>query len=147
MMRNPANLVVFAFIFVLTAVAVVIVWPSNPDRYLPDFIPWPKGQGLTIGGLDRETMRLGLDLKGGSYILLGGATSALPAGSSVDDAMDGVQDIVERRVNAFGVAESEIQREGSNRLAVQLPGISQQDARDLIRRTALLEFRAPQRDA
>ena len=146
-MHNRANLAVFSLILVLTAVAAVIVWPSNPDRYLPDFIPWPKGQGLTIGGLDRETMRLGLDLKGGSYILLEGDTSALPAGSSVDDAMDGVQDIVERRVNAFGVAESEIQREGSNRLAVQLPGISQKDARDLIGRTALLEFREPERDA
>jgi len=145
-MRNRANPTVFALILVLTAVAVVIVWPSNPDRYLPDFIPWPKGQGLTIGGLDRETMRLGLDLKGGSYILLEGDTSTLPAGSSVDDAMSGVQDIIERRVNAFGVSESEIQREGSNRLAVQLPGISQQDAKDLIGRTALLEFREPERD-
>lgn len=145
-MRNPVNPVLLAFILVLTAVAVVIVWPSDPDRYLPDFIPWPKGQGLTIGGLDRETMRLGLDLKGGTYVLLEGDTSALPPGSSVDDAMKGVQDIVERRVNAFGVAESEIQREGSNRLAVQLPGISQKDARDLIGRTALLEFREPERD-
>ena len=145
-MRKPANLAVFAAIFVLTVVAVLIVWPSNPDRYLPDFFPWPKGQGLTIGGIDRETMRLGLDLKGGSYILLEGDTSVLPPGSSVDDAMKGVQDIVERRVNAFGVSESEIQREGSNRLAVQLPGISQEDARDLIGRTALLEFREPERD-
>jgi protein-export membrane protein SecD/preprotein translocase SecF subunit len=146
-MRNSSNVVVFALILLLTAIAVVIVWPSNPDRYLPDFIPWPKGHGLTIGGLDRETMRLGLDLKGGSYILLEGDTSALPPGSSVDDAMKGVQDIIERRVNAFGVSESEIQREGSNRLSVQLPGISQQDAKDLIGRTALLEFREPERDA
>jgi protein-export membrane protein SecD/preprotein translocase SecF subunit len=146
MMRKPANLAVLAFILVLTAVAVIIVWPSNPGRYLPDFIPWPKGQGLTIGNLDRETMRLGLDLKGGTYVLLEGDTSALPSGSSVDDAMKGVQDIIERRVNAYGVSESEIQREGSNRLSVQLPGISQQDARDLIGRTALLEFREPERD-
>src|SRR3972149_2840331 len=146
-MRNSSNLVVVSLIFVLTAVAVVIVWPSNPDRYLPDFFPWPKGQGLTIGGLDRETMRLGLDLKGGSYVLLEGDTGKLGPDVSVDDAMRGVQDIIERRVNAFGVAESEIQREGSNRLAVQLPGISQQDARDLIGRTALLEFREPERDA
>jgi protein-export membrane protein SecD/preprotein translocase SecF subunit len=145
-MRSRANLTVFALILVLTAVAVVIVWPSNPGRYLPDFIPWPKGHGAHIGGLDRETMRLGLDLKGGTYVLLEGDTSALPAGSSVDDAMKGVQDIIERRVNAYGVAESEIQREGSNRLAVQLPGISQKDARDLIGRTALLEFREPERD-
>jgi len=143
MMRNSGNLVVWALILVLTVVAVVIVWPSNPDRYLPSFIPWPKGHGLTIGGVDRETMRLGLDLKGGTYVLLEADTSAV---SNVDNAMKGVQDIIERRVNSFGVAESEIQREGANRLAVQLPGISQQDARDLIGRTALLEFRKPERD-
>ena len=146
-MRSRGNLGVFAAILLLSAVAVLIVWPSNPGRYLPDFIPWPKGHGLTVGGLDRETMRLGLDLKGGTYVLLEADTSVLPGGTSVDSAMKGVQDIIERRVNAFGVSESEIQREGSNRLAVQLPGISQQDARDLIGRTALLEFREPERDA
>src|SRR4030066_1345231 len=99
MMRNPANLAVFAAIFVLTVVAVLLVWPSTPDRYLPDFFPWPKGQGLTIGGLDRETMRLGLDLKGGSYVLLEGDTSNLGPDVSVDDAMGGGQDIIARRVN------------------------------------------------
>ena len=33
-MRNPANLIALALIALLTAVAVVIVWPSDPDRYL-----------------------------------------------------------------------------------------------------------------
>src|SRR4030042_6010217 len=146
-MRNPTNLAVLAFILVLTAVAAVIVWPSNPDRYLPDFIPWPKGQGLTIGGLDRETMRLGLDLKGGSYILLEGDANSLPAGADLGEAMNGARDILERRINEFGVAESEIQREGSNRLSLQLPGINPEEARQKIGRTALLEFREPTRDA
>src|SRR4030066_476072 len=109
MMRNPANLAVFAAIFVMTVVAVLIVCPSNPDRYLPDFFPWPKGQGLTIGGLDRETMRLGLDLKGGSYILLEGDANSLPAGADLGDAMEGAQDILERRINEVGVAESGVQ--------------------------------------
>ena len=145
-MRNPTNVAVLALILVLTAVAAVIVWPSNPDRYLPDFIPWPKGQGLTIGGLDRETMRLGLDLKGGSYILLEGDANSLPAGADLGDAMEGAQDILERRINEFGVAESEIQREGSNRLSLQLPGIDPDEARQKIGRTALLEFREPTRD-
>ena len=38
-MRNRANPTVFALILVLTALAVVIVWPSNPDRYLPRLHP------------------------------------------------------------------------------------------------------------
>ncbi len=145
-MRSRGNLAVFALIFLLTAMAVVIVWPSNPGRYLPGFISWPKGHGLQLGGVDRPTMRLGLDLKGGTYVLLEADTSKLPSGTSVDDAMKGAQSIIERRVNGFGVSESQIQREGANRLAVQLPGISQQAARDLIGRTALLQFEEPQRD-
>jgi len=41
-MRNRVNPTVFALILVLTAVAVVIVLALQPDRYLPDFIPWPR---------------------------------------------------------------------------------------------------------
>jgi preprotein translocase subunit SecD len=80
------------------------------------------------------------------YLILEVDAGSPPAGSSMDDALKGVQDIIEKRLNAFGVSESEIEREGSNRLGVQLAGISQQDARDLIGRTALLEFREPERD-
>ncbi len=144
-MRNRANLVTFAFIALLTVIAIVIVWPSNPGRYLPDFFPWPKGHGLQVGGFDRETMRLGLDLKGGTYVLLEADTSQVPPDQR-EDAMEGVKDIIERRVNAWGVAESEIQRQGSDRLAVQLPGITPEEARDLIGRTAELEFKEPKRE-
>jgi protein-export membrane protein SecD/preprotein translocase SecF subunit len=145
-MRNRANLITFGLIAILTVIAIVIVWPSNPGRYLPDFMPWPKGHGLQIGGFDRETMRLGLDLKGGTYVLLEGDPQSLPPGSDLDDAMEGAKNNIERRVNAWGVAESEIQRQGSNRLAVQLPGITPEEARDLIGRTALLSFREPKMD-
>jgi SecD/SecF fusion protein len=145
-MRNRANLLSFVFIVILTAVAVVIVWPSNPGRYLPDFFPWPKGHGLQVGGLDRETMRLGLDLKGGTYMLLEGDRASLPAGADLDDAMEGARDVIEKRINEFGVAETEIQRQGSNRLALQLPGISPEEAREKIGRTALLSFYEPERD-
>jgi len=145
-MRNRGHVFTFALIAILTAFAIVVVWPSDPGRYLPGFFPWPKGHGLHIGSFDRKTMRLGLDLKGGTYVLLEADTSALTAGASVDDAMKGAQNIIERRVNAYGVSESEIQREGANRLAVQLPGITGQKARDLIGRTAELEFKEPQRE-
>ena len=144
-MRNRANLFTFALIAILTAIAVVIVWPSDPGRYLPGFFPWPKGHGVQIGGFERETMRLGLDLKGGTYVLLEADVSQV-APEERDDAMEGVKDIIERRVNAWGVAESEIQRQGSDRLAVQLPGIAPEEARDLIGRTAELEFKEPKRD-
>lgn len=146
-MRRPTELVLFLFILALTAFAVVVVWPGDPTRYLPDFIPWPKGQGLKIGDFDRQAMRLGLDLKGGTYVLLEADVTALPPGTDIDQAMEGARQVIEQRVNAFGVAETEIQREGRYRLSVQLPGISPEQARELIGRTARLEFLEPQLDA
>ncbi len=146
-MRRPGELFLLLFVFALTAFAVVVVWPGDPTRYLPDVIPWPKGQGLKIGDFDRRAMRLGLDLKGGTYVLLEADVTALPPGTDVDQAMEGARQVIEQRVNAFGVAETEIQREGRYRLSVQLPGISPQEARELIGRTARLEFLEPQLDA
>ena len=145
-MRNRSNRIVFALVIALTMFSVIVVWPNMPERYLPNFVPWPEGHGLKIGGLERRAMRLGLDLKGGTYVLLEADTSRLPTGTDIDNALDGVKDVLERRVNAFGVSETEITREGPNRLAVQMPGIDPTRARELLGKTAQLEFRAPVRD-
>ena len=64
-----------------------------------------QANGLEIGGLDREAMRLGLDLKGGTYVLLEADTSDV---DDVDQALRVTRDIIEGRVNRFGVSESEI---------------------------------------
>jgi len=137
---------VLTFIAALTVFSIVVVWPGWPKRYLPDFIDWPQGKGLSIGGLERRAMRLGLDLKGGTYVLLEADCTRLPEGTDCGDALDGAENVIDRRVNAFGVSETEITREGRNRLAVQLPGIAPEEARDLIGKTALLEFRQPKLD-
>ena len=60
--------------------------------------------------------------------------------------MDSVKTLMENRVNAFGVSETEVTREGRNRIAIQVPGIAPAQARDLIGRTALLRFMEPTRD-
>ncbi len=145
-MRNRTNWIILVFVAALAAFSVIVVWPDMPKRYLPDFIDWPSGNGLKIGGFERREMRLGLDLKGGTYVLLEADTSRLPPGTDIDDALDGVKDVLERRVNAFGTSETEITREGANRLAVQMPGIDPDEARELLGKTAQLEFRGPVRD-
>src|SRR3990172_5194067 len=142
-MRNRSNRIVFALVIALTVFSVIVVWPNNPDRSLPNFVPWPEGHGLKIGGLERRAMRLGLDLKGGTYVLLEGDCTRLPAGTDCGESLEGVKDVLERRVNAFGVSEREITREGPNRLAVQMPGIDPDEARELLGKTAQLEFRKP----
>lgn len=136
-------MVMLVLITLMTVVSVLYVWPGWPKRYLPNFIDYPEGPLLDLG---RDAMRLGLDLQGGTYVLTQADTSALPPGTDIDEAMNGVKDVIERRVNATGVAETEVTREGKDRLAVQLPGISPDQAAELIGKTALLEFRTPVRD-
>jgi preprotein translocase subunit SecD len=59
-----------------------------------------------------------------------------------DDAMNRVVKIMENRVNAMGLTEPVIQREGQNRIIVELPGVKDPDkAIDVLGKTAMLEFK------
>jgi len=86
--------------------------------------------------------RLGLDLRGGSQLTL----QVLPAGSVKvvqKEQLDAVKEVLDRRINGLGVAESTLQTVGDNQLVLQLPG--EQDptrAATVLGSTALLEFRA-----
>ena len=138
-MRSPTTVLLFLFVVVLTGFSIVAVWPSTPRLYLPgDF--WPEGRGIKIGDWERETMRLGLDLRGGTLLVLE-ADPPPDYEGNVSDAVGQAMDVIEKRVNAFGVSEAEISRAGNNRINVQVPGISVTDAENLIGKTAQLEFR------
>jgi len=138
-MPTRAHLWPLAIIVALSVAALVIVWPSEPDRWLPSAIPWPSGKGVSVGDFERKTMRLGLDLQGGTRLLL---DASLPPGAEgdVEDAMDGTIRVLRKRVDASGVSEAEITRQGSSNISVQLPGLTPDEARDLLGRTALLQF-------
>lgn len=85
--------------------------------------------------------RLGLDLQGGTHLVYEGDLGDITE-SDRDDAMASVRDVIERRVNAFGVAEPLIQLAGNNRLIVELPGIKDiEGAIRQIGKTPFLEFR------
>lgn len=137
-MRHRTTWPLLFIVTVLTVFSIMVIWPGYPQKYLPDWISYPEGPLLKIGG--REAMRLGLDLKGGTYVLTEADVSALPAGTDVDSAMDGAKRVIEDRINKFGVSETEVTREGKNRLAIQLPGVTPEEAQNLIGRTALLRF-------
>ncbi len=84
---------------------------------------------------------LGLDLKGGVHVVLEADESAAAVTS---EGMAGVVSIIERRINALGVSEPLIQRQGPRRVIVELPGIhDQQQAIETVGATALLEFKDP----
>ncbi len=91
--------------------------------------------------------RLGLDLLGGTHLVYQADLSQL-SGLNAGDAMQGVRDVVERRVNIFGVAEPVVQVSGKDRLIVELAGIKDvNQAIQLIGETPFLEFKEQHPDA
>ena len=87
----------------------------------------------------KRKINLGLDLKGGSRIVL--EAQDTPAVKVDNNSMLGVIAVVRNRVNGLGVGEIPISRKGFNQVVVELPGIKEPErALKLIGETALLEF-------
>lgn len=88
----------------------------------------------------REAMRLGLDLQGGIHVVYQADLSAVEP-AEVGNVMDGVVEVIGNRINPLGVTEPVIQRQGQDRILVELPGLSISDKeKERLSRVALLEF-------
>ena len=86
------------------------------------------------------SIRQGLDLQGGTHVVLQAVDT--PDAKVDNDAVDRVVKIIERRVNELGLTEPTIQRQGKDRIIVELPGVKDPDkAIAMLGRTALLEFK------
>lgn len=95
--------------------------------------------------LDKR-INLGLDLQGGMHLLLKVDTSKLNEKAKAD-AADRAIEVIRNRIDQFGVRETSIQKQGTDEIVVQLPGITDRNrALEVIGRTALLEFRLVERD-
>ena len=111
--------------FLLVAILVTLAVTSlaiQEIRVSAGGVNFVRGSDSILG------LRLGLDLEGGSHLVY----EALPADGSespTSDQMEGVIQTIERRVNAFGVAEPIIQSMGADRVLVQLPGVGTTKAR------------------
>jgi preprotein translocase subunit SecD len=89
----------------------------------------------------REQLRLGLDLQGGIHLVYQADFSGVEPGTEAE-AIDGAIAVIEKRINVLGVTEPLIQKQGSDRIVVELPGVSEAEkAKGLIGETSLLEFR------
>lgn len=85
-------------------------------------------------------INLGLDLKGGAHIVL--QAKSVPGSALTDDSIERLLAVLRNRIDQYGVAEPVIQREGRDRVIVDLPGVEDPEAAlELIGKTALLEFR------
>src|ERR1035437_538140 len=98
--------------------------------------------------LKSHPFRLGLDLSGGTHLIYKADTSAVPA-RQVGDSMDALRDVIERRINLFGVSEPVVQVQhggfvsgAGEQLIVDLPGVTDvKQAIAMIGQTPLLEFK------
>ena len=137
----------------LTAVLLLIfgllvgyfVYASNPG---------PKAALLPAPSFIKKIpFKLGLDLSGGTHLIYRADVSLLKD-IDISDSMNSLRDVIERRVNLFGVAEPVVQvqeeRLGGlkeNRLIVDLPGVTDVDqAVAMIGQTPLLEFKTENED-
>jgi preprotein translocase subunit SecD len=128
-------------ILLLALVAAYVVWPQNPGNYIPGGDVLPGSPGIHLGSFQRQGARLGLDLQGGTQLTLQADMSQIPPDQQ-DNAIKGVVNVLERRVNAYGVSEPQIQTRGTDRVIVQLPGVRDiEEAKKLIGQTAKLEFK------
>ncbi len=109
------------------------------------YLAYPKGPAISLGSFQRSgNVQLGLDLQGGAQLLYQADMSNVPEADRTD-SLNGVRDVIEQRINAFGVGEPVIQtvRSGNDyRLNVELPGITDVTAAaKKIGETPLLEFK------
>ncbi len=94
-----------------------------------------------LQNLRSKALKLGLDLQGGMNLVLElDRTNLKP--DELPDALDRAMQILRNRIDQFGVAEPIVQKQGEDRILVQLPGlVDKQRALDLIGETAELEFK------
>ncbi len=121
----------------LLAVLLIVVaafWTAFEPIVFPRGLATPTFQAPALH------LNLGLDLRGGSHIVLQ-ARPTRDTPTITNDAMDGILRVIRNRVDQLGVAEPSITRQGRDRIVAELPGIENpQRAIELIGKTALLEF-------
>jgi len=143
----------FTYLCVLFFALVIV---DLPERFVLTIPLFGNNQAITINPPSIDTTifgvhiqktlktHLGLDLAGGTQVSLEADMKNIPAADR-KDALESAKQVIERRVNFFGVSEPVIQSaiSGENyRIIVELPGITNTDeAVNLVGQTAQLEFR------
>ncbi len=128
MKRRDVYLLVF--VLIVFSLALLIVLP------------------FSSGTLGRKGLQLGLDLKGGTYLVYQADLTKKDPSQTDAQVMTAIQQTIERRVNAYGVTEPVVQIQGNERITVQLPGVKDvNQAIKLIGQVALLEFKEGKLDA
>lgn len=138
-----------SWLVVLVAVLAVFVDIPKHQFSFPFNCP---GICLRIGDfqVNQEIKtRLGLDLQGGTQLILRLQYEKLPPGSNAtqSELQNQAINVIDRRINAVGVSEPVIQGLGTDKILLELPGVTDiQQANDFATRQAFLEIKVPNKD-
>ncbi len=130
-------------ILALCGVSVAIIFPARWNGLQDAMNAALRSTPFSFVQLPRNSLsyRLGLDLVGGTHLIYQADVSNIRQ-QSESEALEGARDVIERRVNAFGVSEPNIQVSGNHQIIVELAGVSDvHEAIRMIGETPLLEFK------
>ncbi|HCC59896.1 MAG: protein-export membrane protein SecD [Candidatus Staskawiczbacteria bacterium RIFOXYC1_FULL_37_43] len=126
---------IFIAVLILAVLAGIFSYPNYVNKAI-DYLN--SKAGWTLWHFPEKPYILGLDLQGGVQLIYQADLSSVEDKSG---AMAGLRDVIERRVNMFGVSEPVVQIQGQDRLLVELPGVTDvKQAIDMIGQTPYLEF-------
>lgn len=126
---------IFISILILAFLSGVFSYPNYFNQGV-DFLN--SKLGWTLPKFIEKPYVLGLDLQGGVSLVYQADLSQTEDSSG---SMAGLRDVIERRVNIFGVSEPVVQIQGQDRLLVELPGVTNiEQAIQMIGQTPYLEF-------
>lgn len=128
-----------AAVLLVSVLAGFLVYPNYYDKS----VDWlnEKVSFIDLPHFYQMPFKLGLDLQGGTHLVYQADLSQIE-GDRYDESMSGVRDVIERRVNVFGVSEPLVQVSGNDRLIVELAGITDvNQAVEMIGETPTLDFR------
>ena len=136
-MTNKNTAISLLLIVVLAIVAGIFCYPGPYNQAVDNI---NSKYNWKIWHFPATDFKLGLDLKGGVHLEYQADLSQI-GDKDKSEVMNGLRDIIERRVNIFGVTEPVVQVYGTDRIAVELPGVESIDsAISWIGATPLLEF-------
>ena len=116
------NTRVFILVLIVFILAALVVLPING--------------GILLG----KGVRLGLDLQGGVHIVYRADFTTVEPGEE-GNAIEGAMAILQNRINPLGVTEPLIQKQGNDRIVIELPGLDITDKeKESLSRVVMLEF-------
>lgn len=140
----PRNRIKWGTVGVIVLLVFTVLF-SFPQIYNNSSDWFKEKTKINLGHLPfKSPFRMGLDLQGGTHLIYEADVNKIAVGSQAD-AVEGVRDVIERRVNSLGVSEPVIQTDKSGdswRVVVELAGIKDvNQAIEMIGETPILEFK------